>query len=94
VDRGYRPGTIARSMVQGVATRFPAQGQLAVIRPYRKNILGGGEEKVRFDIFSEDSQTYVVKVAMRLRQSICLLNSTGSMDTAFDSTTIRSTRRS
>jgi hypothetical protein len=42
-----------------VATRFPAKGQSAVIRPYRKNLLGGGEEKVRFDIFSENSQSYV-----------------------------------
>jgi hypothetical protein len=25
----------------------------------RKNLLGGGEEKVRFDIFSEGTQTYV-----------------------------------
>jgi hypothetical protein len=46
-------------MVKGVAARFPAKGQLAVIRPYRKNILGKGEEKVRFDILSEESQTYV-----------------------------------
>jgi len=46
-------------MVEGVATRFPAKGQSAVIRPYRKNLLGGGEEKVRFDIFSENSQSYV-----------------------------------
>ena len=59
VDRGYKPGTIARSMVKGSAARFPAKGQLAVIRPYRKNILGKGEEKVRFDILSEESQTYV-----------------------------------
>ncbi len=58
-DRGYKPGTIARSMVKGSAARFPAKGQLAVIRPYRKNILGKGEEKVRFDILSEESQTYV-----------------------------------
>ena len=50
-DRGYKPGTIARSMVTGAATRFPAKGQLAIIRPYRKNLLGQGEEKVRFDIF-------------------------------------------
>jgi len=49
--------TIARSMIQGAATRFPARGQPVVIRPYRKNILGAGDEKVRFDIFSEDSQT-------------------------------------
>jgi ribonuclease HI len=57
-DRGYKPGTIARSMVKGAAARFPAKGQLAVIRPYRKNILGKGEEKVRFDLLSEESQTY------------------------------------
>jgi len=45
-------------MVQGTATRFPARGQSAVIRPYRKNLLGDGEEKIRFDIFSEDTQSY------------------------------------
>jgi len=58
-DRGYKPGAIARSMVGGSASRFPANGQTAVIRPYRKNILARGEEKVRFDVFSEASQTYV-----------------------------------
>lgn len=58
-DRGYKPGTIARSMVGGTASRFPADGQTAVIRPYRKNILAKGEEKVRFDVFSEDTQAYV-----------------------------------
>jgi hypothetical protein len=30
-----------------------------VIRPYRKNLLGNDEEKVRFDVFSEDTQRYV-----------------------------------
>ena len=59
IDRGYKPGAIVRSMVEGTATRFPAKGQSAVIRPYRKNLLGGGEEKVRFDIFSEGTQIYV-----------------------------------
>jgi hypothetical protein len=59
IDRGYKPGAIARSMVKGSAARFPANGQSAVIRPYRKNLLGGGEEKVRFDIFSKETQTYV-----------------------------------
>jgi hypothetical protein len=59
VDRGYKPGAIARSMVQGTATRFPARGQSAVIRPYRKNLLGDGEEKIRFDLLSEDTQTYI-----------------------------------
>ena len=47
IDRGYKPGAIARSMVKGAATRFPAKGQSAVIRPYRKNLLGDGEEKIR-----------------------------------------------
>jgi hypothetical protein len=45
-------------MVTGAATRFPAKGQLAIIRPYRKNLLGQGEEKVRFDIFCPESQNY------------------------------------
>jgi ribonuclease HI len=36
VDRGFRPGTLARSLVHGVATMFPASGKTAVIRPYRK----------------------------------------------------------
>jgi ribonuclease HI len=59
IDRGYKPGAIARSMVGGAATRFPAKGQSVVIRPYRKNLLGDCEEKIRFDIFCEDTQTYV-----------------------------------
>jgi hypothetical protein len=53
VDRGYKPGTVARSMVKGSAVRFAASGQLAVICPYRKNIMLGGENKIRFDVFSE-----------------------------------------
>ena len=57
-DRGYRPGTVARSLVKGSATRFPAQGQIMVIRPYRKNLMGRGEEKVRFDVFSEAASSY------------------------------------
>jgi ribonuclease HI len=59
VDRGYKPGTIARSMITGPATRFPARGQAVVIRPYRKNLLSDTEDKIRFDIFAEDTQTYV-----------------------------------
>jgi hypothetical protein len=57
-DRGFRPGTVAKSLVKGTATRFPANGQLAVIRPYKKTLLGKSENKVRFDVFSEDSGTY------------------------------------
>jgi hypothetical protein len=40
IDRGYKPGTIARSMVKSSASRFPAKGQAVVIRPYRKNLIG------------------------------------------------------
>jgi hypothetical protein len=60
IDRGFRPGIIARSLVKGTATRFPANGQQAVIRPYKKTLLGKSENKVRFDVFSEDSSTYMV----------------------------------
>jgi len=59
VDRGYKPGSVSRSMVRGAATRFPAQGQSAVIRPYRKNVMRKGEDVIRFDIFSEDTQSFV-----------------------------------
>jgi ribonuclease HI len=57
-DRGYRPGAVARSLVKGAAARFPANGQTVIIRPYRKTLLGKTEEKVRFDVFSEESGTY------------------------------------
>jgi ribonuclease HI len=59
IDRGYQPGTVSRSMVKGAAKRFPAGGQVALIRPYRKKIMRTGEEKLRFDALSEDGQTYV-----------------------------------
>jgi ribonuclease HI len=59
IDRGYKPGTVSRSMVKGAAKRFPANGQAALIRPYRKNIMRTMEEKVRFDMLSEDGQFYV-----------------------------------
>ena len=58
-DHGYRPGTIARSMVKGAAARFPAIGQVAAIRPYRKALSVKGEEKIRFDTFSETTGTYL-----------------------------------
>ncbi len=57
-DRGFKPGILARSLVKGTATRFPANGQLEVIRPYKKTLAGKSENKVRFDVFSEDSGTY------------------------------------
>jgi ribonuclease HI len=59
VDHGYQPGTISRSLVTGSAKRFPARGQEASVRPYRKTIMRTGEEKIRFDTLSEDGRTYV-----------------------------------
>lgn len=59
IDRGYKPGTVARSMVKGAAVRFPAKGQSSVIRPYRKTRAAKGEEKIRFDTFSEATGTFV-----------------------------------
>lgn len=59
IDRGYKPGTVSRSMVKGAAKPFPATGQIALIRPYRKTMMPTGEEKLRFDTLSEDGQKYV-----------------------------------
>lgn len=59
VDRGFKPGTVARSMVKGAATRFPASGQTAAIRIYRKTVMAKGENKVRFDTVSDDLQSYL-----------------------------------
>lgn len=59
VDRGYKPGRVSRSMIKGAAKRFPAIGQSVVIRIYGKKVMAKGENKVRFDLFSEAAQTYV-----------------------------------
>ena len=58
VDRGYKPGLVARSLFRGAATRFPACGQVAVIRPYRQSPIRKTERKVRFDVFAEETDTY------------------------------------
>jgi ribonuclease HI len=58
VDRGYKSGQVARSMVPGPATRFAASGQPAVIRIYRKSVMAGGENKVRFDVMADDLRSY------------------------------------
>jgi ribonuclease HI len=60
VDTGYRPGGVSRSMVKdrAVAERFPASGQVFVIRPYVKKIMHQGVHRISFNIFDEGSQTY------------------------------------
>jgi ribonuclease HI len=59
-DVGYRPGGVSRSMVRdsSAAERFPAGGQVAVIRPYVKKIMHKGEHRLSFNVFDEETQTY------------------------------------
>lgn len=59
-DFGYTPGSYARSMVPGgtTAERFPASGQVLVIRPYAKKVRRKREERISFNIFDEVTQTY------------------------------------
>jgi ribonuclease HI len=60
VDTGYRPGGVSRSMVKdrAVAERFPASGQVVVMRPYVKKIMHQGVHRISFNIFDEESQIY------------------------------------
>lgn len=60
-DRGYSRGVISRSKVKGGAHRFRANGQTAIIRPYRKNVMvrAAGENKVRFDLYTEETRSYI-----------------------------------
>jgi hypothetical protein len=46
---------------RAVAERFPASGQVVVIRPYVKKIMHQGVHRISFNIFDEVSQTYVGK---------------------------------
>jgi ribonuclease HI len=57
-DVGFRSGKVSRSKVKGSATRFPAQAQTAVIRPYRKNAPIKAENKIRFDLLDEAKREY------------------------------------
>jgi len=59
VDSGYKPGSVTRSMVKGgSAERFPAAGQILVVRPYVKKVMHKGENRISFNIFDETSRTY------------------------------------
>ena len=61
-DRGYRPGAVCRSLVQGgVAQPYPARGQSDVIRPYAEKVMFRGENRISFNIFSESTQTFEAK---------------------------------
>lgn len=61
-DRGYRPGSVSRSMVKGgTCERFAATGQVLVVRPYVKKSMFRGENRISFHIFDEETKTYVGK---------------------------------
>lgn len=59
VDRGYKPGSVCRSMVKGgTAQRFSAAGQILVVRPYVKRVMHRGHNRISFNIFDEATHNY------------------------------------
>ena len=54
-DRGYRPGKVGRTRnrTSGAATLFPASGQDALIRIYQTGAFANGENKIKFQLFSD-----------------------------------------
>jgi ribonuclease HI len=63
IDRGYTKGKIVRSALPGLATRLEAKGQTIVIRPFTKRVMPRtkGENRIKFDVFSEEQQAFVAK---------------------------------
>lgn len=62
VDTGYKPGSVSRSMVKGgSAERFPAAGQILVVRPYAKKVMHKRDNRISFNVFDEVTQTYAKK---------------------------------
>lgn len=59
-DVGHMPGSYTRSLVPGgaAALKYPAAGQVVVIRPYKKKPYRGREEKLSFHLFDEATRTY------------------------------------
>jgi len=51
-DTGFKRGKVSPSKVKGAAKIFPAQGQTAVIRVYRKNA-SLKDNQIRFDLLDE-----------------------------------------
>ena len=59
-DSGYVPGSFSRSMVRdGTAPKkFPATGQVLVVRPYVKKPRRRREERISFNLFDEVALSY------------------------------------
>jgi ribonuclease HI len=73
-DSGYKPGSFSRSKVRdGTATlRFPASGQVIVIRPYVKKPRTKREERISFNVFDEVTQSYNGKFFAYAETSLAL----------------------
>lgn len=81
IDRGFRPGKVARSKAKTkrASTLFPAHGQEVLINIYRKRLPGKVEDKIYFDLFSEPLQDFTAKhhaytsaaIANELHRSHC-----------------------
>lgn len=71
-DTGYKPGSYSRSMVRDgtAAKRFPACGQVLVIRPYAKKPRKKREERITFNVFEEATQTYSGKFFVHTEPSL------------------------
>src|ERR1035437_8679335 len=72
VDRGYKKGAVARSMVKGPATRFAATGQAAIVRIYRKDPTAKDKFKVRFDVVADDLRSYSASCYAFASPEMCL----------------------
>jgi len=81
VDWGFRGGKVARSKakIKRASTLFPAHGQEVVINIYRKRLPGKTEDKIYFDLFSEEQKEFSAKyhafttaeIAMDLHRGNC-----------------------
>src|SRR5207248_1344554 len=62
VDRGYLVGKIGRGKTRGVATMFPARGQILTIRVYGSRLVRKTEEnRIKFEIYDEVANQYGAK---------------------------------
>ena len=62
-DRGYRSGKVGRTRnkVLGAPTPFPAAGQEVAVRVYQTVAFARGENKIKFQLFSEAKGDYFDK---------------------------------
>ena len=89
-DHGFRAGKVGRTKntVPGAAALFPAAGQRAVVRVYQSGVVVGGENKIKFQLFSEARGDFFEKFFDTLNPRLAP-NYTGSTRTASNSTVIQ-----